>query len=47
MRDRVKRKLSENAKSEREPHGNVLARILSEWAKKPGAPKKAAPRARA
>lgn len=35
MRDRVKRKLAENAKSEREPHGNVLARILAEWAKRP------------
>jgi len=51
LRDKVKRKLAENARSEKEPHGNVLARIVSEWSKaakveKPG-PKKAAPRARA
>lgn len=38
MRDRVKRKLAENARSEKEPHGNVLARILQEWAKKPPTP---------
>jgi hypothetical protein len=24
----------ENARSEKEPHGNVLSRILTEWAKK-------------
>jgi len=36
LRDRVKRKLAENARSEKEPHGNVLSRILTEWAKKAG-----------
>ena len=50
IRDKVKRKLSENAKSEREPAGNVLARILSEWQKKapaqPAANGKPAKRAR-
>ena len=50
LRDKVKRKLAENARSEKEPHGNVLARIVSEWSKaakpeKPG-PKKAASRAK-
>lgn len=48
MRDRVKRKLAENARSEKEPHGNVLARILQEWAKKPApSPKSKTGRAKA
>lgn len=50
IRDKVKRKLAENAKSEREPHGNVLARIISEWSKKAGGsngkPAKESPKAR-
>ena len=37
LRNKVKQRLAENAKSDKEPHGNVLARLLTSLLKKPAA----------